>query len=114
MEVKINKEIRSYNESAILGLSFRQAMGAISACFSAAFVYMMLDGILADMLRNWCSVLAAVPFAALGFFTYNGMNAEQFLKVFLQYEILMPKKLVFRSCSLYSAKFKNANRKPRK
>lgn len=114
MEVKINKEIRSYNESAILGLSFRQAMGAITACFSAAFVYMTLDGVLADMLRNWCSVLAAVPFAAFGFFTYNGLNAEQFMKVFLQHELLMPKKLVFRSSSLYSAWIKSINRKPRR
>lgn len=114
MEVKINKEIRSYSESAVLGLSFRQAIGTAGACFSAAFVYLILDGVLADMLRNWCSVLAAFPFAALGFLTYHGMSAEQFVKVFLKYELLMPKRLTFKSISLYSGALKKTNRKPRR
>jgi len=114
MEVKINKEIRSYSESALLGLSFRQAIGAIGACLAAAFVYVMLDEVSADIIRNWCSILSAVPFAAVGFFSYHGMNAEQFLMVFLKHELIMPKRLVFKSSSLYSGILKKMNRKPRR
>ena len=42
-----------------------------------------------------------VPFAALGFFTYHGMTAEQFLWAWLRSELLEPRELRFESSTLY-------------
>ena len=50
---------------------------------------------------SWVCILGAAPFAMLGFITYHGMTAEQFIWAWIKSEILMPKKLVFRSENLY-------------
>ena len=39
MEVKINKEIRNYTESIVLGLSLRQCFFSILACSIAVLLY---------------------------------------------------------------------------
>ena len=46
-------------------------------------------------------ILAAAPFAALGFIKYNGMTAEKFVWAWIKSEFLMPKKLVFHSTNKY-------------
>ena len=46
-------------------------------------------------------ILGAAPFAACVFFSYHGMTAEQLLWAWIKSEILMPKRLVFKSDCLY-------------
>lgn len=46
-------------------------------------------------------ILGAAPFAACGFIRYHGMTAEQLLWAWIKSEILMPKRLVFKSDCLY-------------
>ena len=41
------------------------------------------------------------PFAALGFFTYHGMTAEQFIWAWLRSEVLEPRELRFEASTLY-------------
>ena len=77
MEIKINQEIKEYNETMFFGLSVRQFIFAILACASAC-------------------MLGAAPFAALGFIKYNGMTAEKIAKAWIRSEILIPRKLVFQ------------------
>lgn len=43
----------------------------------------------------------AAPFAALGFLTYHGMTAEQFIWAWLRSEIIEPKEIRFESANLY-------------
>ena len=50
---------------------------------------------------GWMCILGAAPFAACGFFSYHGMTAEQLLWAWIKSEILMPKRLVFKSDCLY-------------
>ena len=73
MEVRINKEVRNYQERLFLGT------GEI----------------------GWVCILAAFPFALGGFFTYNGMTLERFLMAYIRSEFLMPKRLLFRTEDLY-------------
>ena len=84
MEVRINKEVRNYQESLFFGLSLRQFLFALLAVAVAV------------------CVLAAFPFALGGFFQYNGMNLEQFLLAFFRSEFLTPKRLVFKSENIYA------------
>lgn len=41
------------------------------------------------------------PFAALGFVSYHGMNAEQFVWAWMKSEILYLKRMVFQTGNLY-------------
>ena len=101
MEVKINKEIRNYTESMFFGLSLRQFIFSVLACGVAVGVYFLLKPHFGTETVSWMCILAAAPFAALGFITYHGMTAEQFLWAWLRSELLEPKELRFESSNLY-------------
>lgn len=57
---------------------------------------------------GWMCILGAAPFAACGFFKYHGMTAEQVAWAWFKSEFLYPKKLVFKSDSLYFDAMKDA------
>ena len=59
-------------------------------------------------------ILGATPCAVLGFVTYNGMNAEQFIVQFIKSEILMPKELKFQCNNYYDNLLKATFEKLRK
>ena len=94
MEVKINREIRNYTESMFFGLSMRQFVFSILACGVAVGLYFILRPYLGLETLSWICILGAAPFAMLGFITYHGMKAEQFIWVWLRSEIIEPKKSV--------------------
>ena len=98
MEVRINKEVRNYQESLLFGLSLRQFLFALLA----VGVYFGLRPVLGNGEIGWGCILAAFPFALGGFFQYNGMNLEQFLLAFFRSEFLTPKRLVFKSENMYA------------
>ena len=97
MEVKINREIRNYTESVFFGLSLRQFIFAILAVAVAVGLYFLLKPYVGTETVSWVCILGAAPFAAMGFVTYHGMKAEQFLWAVIKSELLYPKKLVFQS-----------------
>ena len=96
MEIKINKEIKEYNETMFFGLSVRQFIFAILACGAAVGVYFGFRDILGTEVVSWLCIFAAAPFAALGFVTYHGMTAEKLLKAIIKSEFLMPRHLVYK------------------
>ena len=96
MEIKINKEIKEYNETIFFGLSARQFIFSVFACLAAVGIYFLLKPYLDTETLSWVCILGAVPFAALGFVKYNGMNAEQILRAWIRSEILMPRFMVFK------------------
>lgn len=103
MEVKINREIRDYTESMFFGLSLRQLIFSALAVAVAVAVglYFLLKPYVGTETVSWMCVLGAAPFAALGFFSYHGMTAEQFLWAWLRSEVLEPRELHFESSTLY-------------
>lgn len=101
MEVKMNKEIRDYQESMFFGLNFRQCAFSVLAILAVVAIYFGTKGRLPDDVQGWLCMLGAAPFAACGFFKYHGMTAEQFLWAFIKSEILYPKKLSFKPENLY-------------
>ena len=101
MEVKINREIRDYTESIFFGLTLRQFIFSALACVVAVGVYFLLQPTLGTETTSWVCVLAAFPFAVVGFVKYNGMTAEKFVAAWIKSEFLTPKKLTFRSTNTY-------------
>ena len=101
MEVKINKEIRNYTESVFFGLSFRQFIFSVLACGVAVILYFILKPYFPISELSWMCILGAVPFAILGFVTYNGMTAEKFIYAWIKSEFLIPKRLTFKPTNYY-------------
>lgn len=101
MEVKINREIRDYTESMFFGLSLRQFIFSLLGVVIALVVYFLLKEQLGTETISWVCVLSAAPFAALGFITYHGMTAEQFLVAWLKSEFINPKELIFKPENIY-------------
>ena len=101
MEVKINREIRNYTESMFFGLSMRQFVFSVLAILVAVGLYFLLKPHFGTETVSWMCILGAAPFAALGFITYHGMTAEQFLWAWLRSELLEPKELRFEASILY-------------
>jgi hypothetical protein len=97
MEVKIPKEIREYTEAIFFGLSLRQFIFAVLAIGIAVLIYFGLRETLGTETVSWLCILGAAPFAAMGFIRYHGMTAEQFLKAWIKSELLLPRKLVFKT-----------------
>ena len=87
MEVKMNKEIRDYQESMFWGLSFRQCLFSVLAILAALGIYFVTRKYAGEQVTGWLCVLGAAPFAACGFFRYHGMTAEQFAWAVIKSEL---------------------------
>lgn len=101
MEVKVNKEIRNYTESIYFGLSLRQFIFSILACLMAVFLYFILNPYFGLETLSWLCIIGVAPFAALGFITYNGLTAEQFIWAWIKSELLIPREIKFESNNIY-------------
>ena len=101
MEVKINREIRNYTESMFFGLSMRQFVFSLLAVIVAVGLYFLLNPYLGTETVSWMCVLGAAPFAALGFITYHGMTAEQFIWAWLRSELVEPRQIRFEANNIY-------------
>lgn len=101
MEVKINREIRNYTESMFFGLSMRQFIFSVLAVGIAVALYLLLKPIVGMETVSWMCVLGAAPFAAMGFITYHGMTAEQFIWAWLRSEMIEPREIKFEPVNIY-------------
>ena len=101
MEVKINRDIRNYTESMFFGLSLRQFVFALLAVGVAVGLYFGLRPYVGIETVSWLCIVGAAPFAAMGFVSYHGMTAEQFLWAWLRSELLEPKQIRFEPVNLY-------------
>nr|WP_290463258.1 PrgI family protein [Acutalibacter muris] len=101
MEVKINREIRNYTESMFFGLSMRQFIFSTLAIGVAVGLYFLLKPYVGTETVSWMCILGAAPFAALGFITYHGMTAEQFIWAWLKSELLEPRQIRFEANNIY-------------
>ena len=111
MEVKINREIRNYTESMFFGLSLRQLVFSALAVVVAVGLYFLLKPYVGTETVSWMCIVGAAPFAALGFFTYHGMTAEQFIWAWLRSELLEPKQFHFEASPLYYEALKDTIKK---
>ena len=64
MEVKMNKEIRDYQESMFMGLDLRQCVCSVLAILTAVGIYFGMRDITGQEITGWLCVLGAAPFAA--------------------------------------------------
>ena len=101
MNAKINKEIRNYSESIFFGLSMRQFVFSLLAVLVAVGLYYLLSPYFGLETLSWMVILAAAPFAVMGFVSYHGMSAEQFLVTWIRSELIEPRQLSVQVNNLY-------------
>lgn len=107
MEVRINREIREYTESMFFGLSLRQFIFSVLAVGIAAGIYLGLNPILGTETTSWFCIVAAFPFAVIGFLKYNGMTAEKFIWAWIKSTFMIPKVLTFGNTNYYYSMLAN-------
>lgn len=101
MNAKINKEIRNYSESIFFGLSMRQFVFSLLAVLVAVGLYYLLSPYFGLETLSWMVILAAAPFAVMGFVSYHGMSAEQLLITWIRSELIEPRQLSVQVNNLY-------------
>ena len=101
MEVKVNKEIREYSENMFFGLTMRQFFFSVLGCMMAVGIYFLCRDALGTEFTTWLCVLGVLPFAALGFVTYNGMPAEKIALAYIKSRIIYPRRYICRPTSMY-------------
>lgn len=101
MEIKINKEIRSYTESIFFGLSPRQFIYSILACLVAVIIYFLTIDTLGMETTSWLCMLGAAPFASIGFITYQSMTMEKIVLEFFKSLLLKRTELIDKPINLY-------------
>ena len=101
MERRINKEIRDYSETVFFGLTLRQFVFSVLACAVAVGLYFLLRPVFGMETLSWICILAALPFAVLGFIQYNGMTAEKLIWAWIKSEFVTPKVLIDKPRNLY-------------
>ena len=114
MEVRINKEVRSYTEAIFFGLNPRQLVFSAIACVAALITYFVASRFFNTEIVSWLCILAALPFGALGFITFQQMKTEDILKHCLYSISLQGRKLIDKPWNLYyeiSHEIRNKDRK---
>ena len=113
-EIKINKEIRDYTESILLGLSLRQSIFSILACGSACIIYFLCSDSLGQEITSWICMLTVIPFACFGFIRFQGMYMEEILSTAFYSLMLNNTHLLNKPFNLYEEIFSSFIEKSRK
>ena len=98
MEIKINKEIRDYQETLFFGLSLRQFVCSAGVALA---IYFALRNVFDRETVSWVCIVSAAPVAVAGFFRYNGMTFERFLWAFIKSELLFAGHRVWKAENYY-------------
>lgn len=114
MEIKIPKEIESYRESVFFGLSSRQFFCSLLAVGAAVGIYFLSRPAFGRETASWICLVGAAPFAAAGFFHYNGLPLEKFLWTVFKSEVLFSHRRVYRAENYYYILLQAQTRKRRK
>lgn len=93
--------MRQHKETIFFGLSVRQFVCSLLAVAVAAVTYILLGKLMDKSSAGWICILLAAPFAAAGFFSYNGMSFEQFVWEFIKSEMLCSAPRGFVSENIY-------------
>lgn len=100
IEIRIPKEITSYKEKLVFGLTVRQFITTTIALAINIPLYIYGRDYIGDEAMSWIIILTTLPLASIGFFKYNGMTFEKFLYVLFQY-MVYPQKRTYQIKSFW-------------
>lgn len=101
IEIRIPKEIRTYKEKLFFGLNLRQLIWTIIAIIINVPLYWFGREYVGADTASWIVILIAMPLFMIGYFNYNGMTFEQFLKSVIQQEIIYPQRRKYMTVNMF-------------
>ena len=80
MVIEINKDIESYQESVVMGLSGKQFLFSIASVLVGGTLIVFLYPYVGLTLAVYIAIPVVAPIALGGFYTFNGMNFYEYVK----------------------------------
>ena len=80
MIIEVNKDIESYQESVVMGLSLRQFVYSIASVVTGGSLVVLLHSHIGLTMAVYVAIPVVAPIALGGFYTYNGMNFYEYMK----------------------------------
>lgn len=96
MEVRVPRDILTYEERLFFGLSVRQFFSVIAAVLSAVAAWFLLRNRLGTEAVSWVCMFCSLPCILYGFVRIQGMYFESFLRAFAESQLLFPAVLICR------------------
>lgn len=101
IEIRIPKEIRTYKEKLFFGLTLRQLICTLIAVVVNVPLYWFGRDIIGSDAASWVVIFVAMPLFLIGYFNYNGMTFEQFIKSVIQQEFVYPQKRKYITLNMF-------------
>ena len=114
-EIKVNKDIAEYEQNMFFGFTLRQTLWGAAAVISAAIVFMLTQNRFGSTFGGLLAVIAAAPFAAMGFIKWHGFTAAAAAVKIIR-SLLAPRRLLFRCSTIYleAAKYSTSSKNGKK
>lgn len=80
MIIEVNKDIESYQESVVMGLTAKQLLFSIASVVVGGALILLLYPYTGLTLSVYIAIPVIAPIALGGFYTYNGMNFYEYVR----------------------------------
>lgn len=94
--VAIPKELKKIKSKLFFGLTKRQLFGFGSAIAIGGFMFFLFKGITNVDIAMYIMFFCAAPIFFITIYSKDGIPAEQWIKLILEYKFINPKKRRFR------------------
>ena len=85
MIIEINKDIETYQESVVMGLTAKQLIYSIASVGTGGGLILLLYPYVGLTVAAYIAIPVVAPIALGGFYTYNGMNFYEYMKRKIHY-----------------------------
>ena len=111
MDIKVNKEIRQYKEKIYFNLTLRQLVCTVLGLAIAVPTYFWGKDYIGEDAAAWIIIIFVMPIFAIGYLNINNMTFEKLLIQILKFELVNPKKRIYKTESIYKV-LNNTDEKP--
>ncbi|MBQ4560533.1 MAG: PrgI family protein [Tyzzerella sp.] len=80
MIIEINKDIETYQESVVMGLTAKQLIYSVASVVAGGGLILVLYPYVGLTVAAYIAVPVVAPIALGGFYSYNGMNFYEYMK----------------------------------
>lgn len=80
MIIEINKDIETYQESVVMGLTAKQLIYSVASVVAGGGLILLLYSYVGLTVAAYIAVPVVAPIALGGFYFYNGMNFYEYMK----------------------------------
>lgn len=80
MIIEINKDIETYQESVVMGLTAKQLLFSIASIIVGGGLVISLHSHVGLTMSVYIAIPIVAPIALGGFYSYNGMNFYEYMK----------------------------------